>query len=37
MMLNIVFEMPDKQILSLGGDGRVNEFRLFYRVSLRAL
>jgi LPS-assembly lipoprotein len=36
VVLNIVFEMPDKQILSLGGDGRVNEFRLFYRVSFRA-
>lgn len=36
VVLNIVFEIPDKQILSLGGDGRVNEFRLTYRVSLRA-
>ncbi len=34
--LNIVSEISDKQILSLGGDGRVNEFRLIYRVSLRA-
>ena len=34
--LDIVFEISDKQILSLGGDGRVNEFRLTYRVSLRA-
>ncbi|MEO8332143.1 MAG: LPS assembly lipoprotein LptE [Gallionella sp.] len=36
LVLNIVSETPSKQILSLGGDGRVNEFRLFYRVSLRA-
>ncbi len=36
VVLNIVFEMPGKQVLSLGGDGRVNEFRLSYRVSLRA-
>ena len=36
VVLNIVFEISDKQILSLGGDGRVNEFRLTYRVSLRA-
>ena len=36
LVLNIVSEIPDKQVLSLGGDGRVNEFRLFYRVSLRA-
>ena len=36
VVLNIVFEIPDKQVLSLGGDGRVNEFRLSYRVSLRA-
>lgn len=36
VVLNIVFEIPDKQVLSLGGDGRVNEFLLRYRVSLRA-
>ena len=36
VVLNIVSEIPDKQVLSLGGDGRVNEFRLQYRVSLRA-
>ena len=36
VVLNIVFEFSDKQILSLGGGGRVNEFRLTYRVSLRA-
>ena len=34
--LNIIFEIADKQILSLGGGGRVHEFRLIYRVSLRA-
>ncbi|MBI5429990.1 MAG: hypothetical protein HY938_05970 [Nitrosomonadales bacterium] len=36
VILDIVFEIADKQVLSLGGDGRVNEFRLNYRVSLRA-
>ncbi|MDD2914547.1 MAG: LPS assembly lipoprotein LptE [Gallionella sp.] len=36
VVLNIVFEMPEKQILTLGGSGRVNEFTLRYRVSLRA-
>ncbi|TAN74723.1 MAG: hypothetical protein EPN14_09075 [Gallionella sp.] len=36
VVLNIVFEIPDKQILTLGGSGRVNEFKLLYRVSLRA-
>lgn len=36
VVLEIVSELSDKQILSLGGDGRVNEFRLSYRVSLRA-
>lgn len=36
VVLNIVSETPDKQILSLGGSGRVNEFQLRYRVSLRA-
>ena len=36
MTLNIVAEISDKQILSLGGGVRVNEFRLIYRVSLRA-
>lgn len=34
--LNIVSESTEKQVLSLGGDGRVNEYRLIYRVSLRA-
>jgi len=36
VVLDIVSEAPDKQILSLGGSGRVNEFHLLYRVSLRA-
>lgn len=36
LVLNIVSEIPGKEVLSLGGDGRVNEFRLFYRISLRA-
>ncbi len=36
VVLNIVFETPDKQILSLNSSGRVNEFQLFYRVSVRA-
>lgn len=36
VVLSIVYEIPDKQILSLGGSGRVNEFQLRYRVSLRA-
>ncbi|MDX8386486.1 MAG: LPS assembly lipoprotein LptE [Gallionella sp.] len=36
VVLDVVFEIADKQVLSLGADGRVNEFRLNYRVSLRA-
>ncbi|MEQ1526481.1 MAG: LPS assembly lipoprotein LptE [Gallionella sp.] len=36
VVLNIVSEYTEKQVLSLGGDGRVNEYRLIYRVSLRA-
>ena len=36
VVLNIVSEIPEKQILTLGGSGRVNEFQLRYRVSLRA-
>ncbi|MDO8464786.1 MAG: LPS assembly lipoprotein LptE [Gallionella sp.] len=36
VVLNIVSEFPEKQILTLGGSGRVNEFQLRYRVSLRA-
>jgi LPS-assembly lipoprotein len=34
--LSIESEVLDKQILSLSGGGRVNEFQLYYRVSLRA-
>lgn len=36
IVLNIVSEIPGKQVLSLGGHGRVNEFRLSYKVSFRA-
>jgi len=36
VVLDIVYDSPDKQILSLGGSGRVSEFQLYYRVSLRA-
>ena len=36
VVLNIASEVPEKQILSLGGSGRVNEFQLRYRVSLHA-
>jgi len=36
VVLNIVSEMPSKQILTLDASGRVNEFELYYRVSLRA-
>lgn len=36
VVLNIVSENTEKQVLSLGSDGRVNEYRLIYRVSLRA-
>jgi LPS-assembly lipoprotein len=36
LVLNIVYELPEKHILSLGGSGRVNEYQLRYRVSPRA-
>lgn len=36
VVLNIASETPDKQILTLGATGRVTEFRLVYRISLRA-
>lgn len=36
LTLHIVSEVLDKQILSLSGGGRVREYRLIYRVSLRA-
>ena len=35
MVLDIVSDLPEKQILTLGGSGRVSEFQLRYRVSLR--
>ncbi|OGS91194.1 MAG: hypothetical protein A2Z95_01665 [Gallionellales bacterium GWA2_60_18] len=36
VVLDIVSERDDKQILTLGGSGRVTEYQLYYRVSLRA-
>ncbi|MDD2774786.1 MAG: LPS assembly lipoprotein LptE [Gallionella sp.] len=36
IILDIASEMPEKQILTLSGAGRVNEFQLRYRVSMRA-
>jgi LPS-assembly lipoprotein len=36
VVLQIVYESFNKQILTLGSSGRVNGFRLNYRVSLRA-
>ena len=36
LTLQIVSEVADKQILSLSGAGRVLEYRLQYRISLRA-
>ncbi|MGB8077652.1 MAG: LPS assembly lipoprotein LptE [Gallionella sp.] len=36
VVLDIISENPDKQILTLDSSGRVTEFRLIYRVSLRA-
>lgn len=36
LVLEVVSEQPLKQILSLSGAGRVQEYQLFYRVSLRA-
>lgn len=36
LVLEIVYELPDKQILSLSGSGQVSEYQLTYRVSLRA-
>lgn len=36
VVLDIVSEIPDRQILTLGGGGRVSEFQLGFRVSLRA-
>ncbi|MDP1633756.1 MAG: LPS assembly lipoprotein LptE [Gallionellaceae bacterium] len=36
LVLEVVSEQTSRQILSLSGGGRVNEYQLFYRVSLRA-
>ncbi len=36
LVLEVVSEQATKQILSLSGAGRVLEYQLFYRVSLRA-
>ncbi len=36
VILNIASEYPEKQILTLGGSGRVSEYQLRYRLSLRA-
>jgi LPS-assembly lipoprotein len=36
VVLQIVFENSEMQILTLDSSGRVTEFRLVYRVSLRA-
>jgi len=36
MVLNIALDLPEKQILTLGSSGRVSEFQLRYRVSMRA-
>ncbi len=36
LVLDVVSEQTTKQILSLSGAGRVQEYQLIYRVSLRA-
>jgi LPS-assembly lipoprotein len=36
LVLEVVSEQATRQILSLSGSGRVREYQLFYRVSLRA-
>lgn len=36
LRMDIVSEIPDKQILTLGGSGRVSEYQLRLRVTLRA-
>lgn len=36
VILDISLDRPEKQILTLGSSGRVSEFQLHYRVSLRA-
>jgi LPS-assembly lipoprotein len=36
LVLEVVSEQTQKQILSLSGAGRVQEYQLFYRINLRA-
>lgn len=36
LVLEVVTEQTERQILSLSGSGKVNEYQLLYRVSLRA-
>jgi LPS-assembly lipoprotein len=36
LVLEVVFEQTQKKILSLSGAGRVQEYQLFYNISLRA-
>ncbi len=36
LVLEVISEQNIKQILSLSGAGRVQEYQLFYRISLRA-
>lgn len=36
LVLEVVSEQADRQILSLSGSGKVSEYQLLYRVSLRA-
>lgn len=36
VILEVISEQSSKQILSLSGSGRVQEYQLFFRVSLRA-
>jgi len=36
VVLNIVSENSEKKILTLSGSGRVTEYRLIYRISVRA-
>lgn len=36
LVLEVAEQIPPKQILSLSGAGRVQEYQLFYRITLRA-
>ncbi len=36
LIVEVISDQATKQILSLSGSGRVQEYQLFYRVSLRA-